>query len=105
MDLKTKTKVLGLTWEIKGKYMAYNSTLKNCNLCVNEKLAIVDYPDKKLLNKRSKKLSQCHHRNKFKLVSLTSRETPNDVTKKVIPFYCIVALRYIVIISRLKIVA
>ena len=105
MDLKTRTKVLVLPWEIKGKYMAYNSTLKKCNLCVNEKLAIVDYPEKNLLNKTLKKFSQCHHRNKLKLVSLRSRETPNEVTQSVIPLYCIVALRYSVIITRLKIVA
>ena len=49
------------------------------NLCLNEKLAIIDDPDKNLLNKRSEVISQCRHRNKFKLVNLTSCKTPNDV--------------------------
>ena len=52
---------------------------KKCNLCLNEKLVIIDDPDKKLLNKRSEVISQCRHRNKVKLVNLTSRKTPNDV--------------------------
>ena len=77
--LKQKQQAPRLTWEIKGQYKAYNPTLKKCNLCLNEKLAIIDDPDKNLLNKRSEVISQCRHRNKFKLVNLTSRKTPNDV--------------------------
>ena len=77
--LKQKQQTPRLTWEIKGQYKAYNPTLKKCNLCLNEKLAIIDDPDKNLLNKRSEVISQCRHRNKFKLVNLTSRKTPNDV--------------------------
>ena len=77
--LKQKQQAPRLTWEIKGQYKAYNPTLKNCNLCLNEKLAIIDDPDKNLLNKKSEVISQCCHRNKFKLVNLTSRKTPNDV--------------------------
>ena len=49
------------------------------NLCLNEKLVIIDDPDKNLLSKRSEVISQCRHRNKFKLVNLTSCKTPNDV--------------------------
>ena len=76
--LKQKQVAPRLTWEIKGQYKAYNPTLKKCNLCLNEKLAIIDDLDKNLLSKRSEVISQCH-RNKFKLVNLTSRETPNYV--------------------------
>ena len=65
------------------KYLHINiyiyTCLKKCNLCLNEKLAIIDDPDKNLLNKRSEVISQCCHRNKFKLVNLKSRKTPNDV--------------------------
>ena len=101
--LKQKHKSPRLTWEIKGQYKAYNLTLKKtCNLCLNEKLAIIDDPDKKLLNKRSEVITQSRRRNKFKLVNLTSRKTPNDVIDLLL---CIVPLRYSVIISRLKIVA
>ena len=66
--LKQKKQVPRLTWEIKGQYKAYNPTLKKCNLCLNEKLVIIDDPDKNLLNKgHTKDISQCRHRNKFKL--------------------------------------
>ena len=78
-NLKQKPQTPKLTWEIKRQYKAYNPTFKKCNLRLNEKLAIIDYPDKTLLNKRSEVISQCRHRKKFKLVNLTSCKTPNDV--------------------------
>ena len=52
---KQKQQTPRLTWEIKGQYKAYNPTLKKCNLCLNEKLAIIDDPDKNLLSKRLEK--------------------------------------------------
>ena len=76
---KQKQQTPKLTWEIKGQYKAYNPILKKCNHCLNEKLAIIDNPDKNLLNNRSEVISQCRHRNKFKLVNLTSCKTPNHV--------------------------
>ena len=36
-------------------YKAYDTTLKKCNLCLIEKLAIIDDPEKRLLNKRGEK--------------------------------------------------
>ena len=69
--LKQKQQAPRLTWEIKGQCKAYNPTLKKCNLCLNEKLSIIDDPEKNLLNKRSEVIFQCCHRSKFKLVSLT----------------------------------
>ena len=55
LTLKQKQQVPRLTWEIKGQYNAYNPTLKKCNLCLNEKLVIIDDPDKNLLNKKGQK--------------------------------------------------
>ena len=80
--LKQKQKPPRLTLEIKGQYKAYNPTwkkMKKCNLCLNEKLVIIDDPDKNLLNKRSEVISQCRHWNKFRLVNLTWGKTPNGV--------------------------
>ena len=34
-SLKQKQQSPRFTWEIKGKYKAYNATLKKCNLCLN----------------------------------------------------------------------
>ena len=53
--------------------------MKTCNLCFNEKLEIIDDPDKNLLKKGSEVNSQCRYRNKFKLVNLTSRKTNNNI--------------------------
>ena len=78
-NLKQKQQALRLTWEIKGQYKAYSPTLKKCNLYLNKKLAIIDDPDNNLQKKRSEVISQCRHRNKYKLVKLTSRKTPNDL--------------------------
>ena len=44
--LKRKQQAPRLTWEIKGQYKAYNPPFKICNLCLNEKLAIIDDPEK-----------------------------------------------------------
>ena len=48
--LKQKQQTPRLTWEIKGQYKAYNPTLKKYNFCFNEKLAIIDAPDKNVLS-------------------------------------------------------
>ena len=69
--LKQKQQAPRLTWEIKGQYKAYNPTLKKCNLCLNEKLAIMDNPEKNLLNKRSEVIYQCCHQSKLKVVNPT----------------------------------
>ena len=47
---------------------------KKRNLCLNEKLVIIDDPDKNLLNKKSAVTSQCSYQNNFKLVNLTLRK-------------------------------
>ena len=77
--LKQKPQAPRLLWEMKGQYKAYNPTFKKCNLCLNEKLAIIDDPDKNLPRKRSEVMSQCCRRNNFKLVNLTSRKARNNV--------------------------
>ena len=56
--LKQKQKAPRITWGIKGQSKAYNPTLKKCNICLNEKLAIIDDLDKNLLNKWSEIISQ-----------------------------------------------
>ena len=45
-----------------------------------EKLEILDEPDKNLLNKRSEIISQCRHKNKYRLKTLASNMTSGDVT-------------------------
>ena len=91
--LKQKQQAPRLTWEIKGQYKAYNPTLKKCNLCLNEKLAIIDDPDKNVLNERSEVISQYRCRNKFKLVNLTSRKTKwRHIVSDTLLLYCSITL-------------
>ena len=61
-------------------YKSYNPTSKCCNLCLTEKLEILDDPDKNLLNKRSEIISQCHHKNKYRLKTLASSLTSGGIT-------------------------
>ena len=57
----------------------FNPTLKKFNLCLNDKLAIIDGPYKNLQNNSLEIISQCRHQNKFKLVNFMSRKTQNNV--------------------------
>ena len=68
-----------ISWKIKEIYKSYNPTLKRCNLCLTEKLEILDEPYKNLLNKRSEIISQCCHENKYRLKTLASNMTLGDV--------------------------
>ena len=49
-------------------------------LCLTEKLEILDDPDKNLLNKRSEIISQCRHKNKYRLKTLASSMTSDGIT-------------------------
>ena len=79
-NLKTKQLNPQISWKIKGIYKSYNPTSKRCNLYPTEKLEILDDPDKNLLNKRSEIISQCRHKNKYRLKTLASRMTSGDIT-------------------------
>ena len=79
-NLKMKQLNPQISWRIKGIYKSYNTTSKRCNLCVTEKQQILDDPDKHLLNKRSKIITQCRHKNKYRLKILASNMTLGDVT-------------------------
>ena len=62
----------GLTPEIQWSILKKSNTPKcfdsRCNLCLEEKIQIMIYPDpEKLLNKKCELIARCRHRNKFKL--------------------------------------
>ena len=78
--LKTKQLHPKVSWQIKRRYNSYNPISRRCNLCLNEKLEILDDQDKNLLNKRSEIISHCHHENKFKLKALASNTADTDIT-------------------------
>ena len=62
----------GLTPEIQWSTLKKSNTPKcfdsRCNMCLEEKIQIMIYPDpEKLLNQRCELIARCRHRNKFKL--------------------------------------
>ena len=79
-NLKMKQLNPQISWKIKRIYKSYNPTSKCCSLCLTEKLEILDDPDKNLLNKRSEIISQCPHKNKYRLKTIESSMTSGDIT-------------------------
>ena len=79
-NLKMKHLNPQISWKIKGVYKSYSPILKRCNLCLTEKLEILNDPDRNLLNKRSEIISQCCHKNKYRLETLASNMRSGDVT-------------------------
>ena len=60
-----------INWRILKHTSGYNKVTKSCNLCINEKLEICKFKDKrKLLNKRNELVSKCRHGNKYLLANL-----------------------------------
>eukprot|EP00794_Sanderia_malayensis_P007476 gene7476-biopygen6026 len=73
-DLKDKNKDYDIQWTIITSANAYSNITKRCDLCLTEKLYIVNANNDSLLNKRSELISKCRHENKF---YLKNNRTPN----------------------------
>ena len=54
-----------VTWRIVKQLEPYNPESRKCQLCIGEKIEILERDPKNLLNKRSELVSTCRHRNKF----------------------------------------
>ena len=59
-----------ISWSIICKVAAFKSGAKRCNLCLAEKLAILQADQRTLLNKRSEFIFKCRRRTKFKLKNI-----------------------------------
>ena len=58
-------------WSVVKQTHGYNRVSKTCDLCLNEKLEILNFKDRdKLLNKRSELISKCRHFNKYLLKNM-----------------------------------
>ena len=70
-SLKNKGLTSEIQWFILKKSNTPNTPKcfdSRCNLCLEEKIQIMIYPDpEKMLNKRCELIARCRHRNKFKL--------------------------------------
>ena len=78
-----KLKNRGLTpmvkWSVLYKAHAFSSGSKQCNLCLKEKLTILEADPKTILNKRDELLEKCRHKGYFMLKDcLKSKKNPQD---------------------------
>ena len=69
-----KLKDLGKTFILKWSIAAYGSSFqcgtRRCDLCLTGKYIIARADQERLLNKHTKFISKCHHRNKFLLKNI-----------------------------------
>ena len=65
--LKNENKQFEIAWSIKSKAYAYQSGMKRCDLCLQEKTYIALADPKKTLNSRTEILAKCRHKRKFTL--------------------------------------
>ena len=56
-----------IKWKIKRKCSKYKPNSRHCNLCLNEKLFILEHKSDNILNKRTELVNKCRHENKFYL--------------------------------------
>ena len=65
--IKHINKAFNISWSILSRASAYSNASKRCNLCLTEKLRIINADKSTLLNKRSELVSKCRHENKYRL--------------------------------------
>ena len=68
-ELKRDNRQFTLRWENIKSARPYQNGSRRCDLCLTEKLLIIDGDDNKLLNKRSELISKCRHENKYYLMN------------------------------------
>ena len=75
-EVKKKLKIMpSVKWYIIKFVLAYSNISKKCQLCLQEKIEILNYPNSnELLNKRLELISKCRHVNKFLLSNYKSND-------------------------------
>ena len=66
-EKKEKSQEYQLQWNIIDESQPYKNGSKRCNLCILEKLHIINADENYLINKRSELVSKYRHENKFYL--------------------------------------
>ena len=74
-SLKGERRDYRIKWTIVTSAAPYNNVSKRCNLCLTEKLKIIDADKSNLLNKRSELISKCRHENKFYIMNYKEEAT------------------------------
>ena len=68
--LKEKGSQYEIKWSIKTKAHPYTAGAKACDLCLSEKLAILQGEKKTMLNSRNEIMSKCRHKFKYCLANV-----------------------------------
>ena len=68
-ELKEGNRPYNMKWSKIASAQPYQNGSKRCNLCLTEKLLIINGDENKLLNKRSDLISKCRHENKYYLMN------------------------------------
>ena len=74
-QLKKEGKEFKITWSINRRAQTYSNITKWCNLCLTEKLSIINADKPTTLNKRLELISKCRHENKYYLACFSSDKT------------------------------
>jgi len=69
-DLKGKSTNYVLKWEIMKRCSPYKCGTRSCDLCLTEKLLILQADPATTMNKHSEIMQKCRHKNKFKLKNI-----------------------------------
>ena len=69
-SLKDQEKEYSIQWEIAKKSTPYKCGGRSCNLCIAEKICILEGDKTTMLNEKSELISKCRHQSKFLLSSL-----------------------------------
>ena len=72
--IKDNNRSANITWDILSRHQAHNKGSKRCSLCLNEKLKTTLHRNYHMLNKCTKTLNKCRHRNKNALISYDSKD-------------------------------
>ena len=66
-ELKDQNIPFNISWSIKERCKPYIAGAEDCNLCIAEKVHILEAEPKTSLNSRSEMLTMCRHKAKFLL--------------------------------------
>ena len=66
-ELKDEGRPYEIKWNIARKAAPYKCGMRQCDVCLTEKMLIATADPETMLNNRAEIVSTCHHRAKFRL--------------------------------------
>lgn len=72
-NLKNQNKQFEVAWSIVKKCSPYRPSSNKCDLCLSEKVVIIQHKEDDLLNTRSEIANKCRHTNKYSLSKILAK--------------------------------